>query len=368
MARFSLTGFILRCYPNGRKIWLVQYRDATGATRRVNIGDANVIEADRARAQAKQLLSGVTLGENPAMQREETRAAEKFGPMVERYLAYAGKRQKPSSLSETRRNLTKHCAELNTTPAKDVRRADIAGLHCRITESVGATAANRTLAALSALFGPAMATGVVEANPVLKVPRNVEVSRERVLSDAEIKAIWKAAGDGSDFGRIVRLLLLTGCRRTEVVMQRLEVQDNLWTVPKERMKNGLPHEVPLSSEAIAQLHIALRALQEENAIVQKFVFGRRADSGFSGWSKAKARLDKVVGFDNWGLHDFRRTMSTRLHEAGDAACRRSAPGAHLRPPGRRRPEPITRAGYTQQKREALDLWAGMIAKIVGNAA
>ena len=92
----ELPGFILRCYPNGRKVWLVQFRDATGATRRINIGDAGVIEADKARLQAKKLLSGITLGDNPAARRDETRAAEKFGAMVDRYLAYAvsGKRHR----------------------------------------------------------------------------------------------------------------------------------------------------------------------------------------------------------------------------------------------------------------------------------
>ena len=81
----------------------MQYRDATGATRRVNIGDANVIEADKARHQARKLLGGVTLGENPAMIRDEMRMAEKFGPLVDRYLAYAGGQQKACSLSETKR-------------------------------------------------------------------------------------------------------------------------------------------------------------------------------------------------------------------------------------------------------------------------
>ena len=110
---------------------------------------------------------------------------------------------------------------------------------------------------------------------------------------------------GSDYARIVRLLLLTGCRREEIGgLQWQEIEGDMITLGKGRTKTGVIHEVPLTELALAQLP------ERED---RKFVFGK--GDGFSGWSKAKARLGAAVGFE-FRLHDFRRTISTRLNEAG----------------------------------------------------
>ena len=165
-----------------------------------------------------------------------------------------------------------------------VSRADVATRLNAIASHNGLFAANRARAALSALFSWAIGEGIADANPVVGTNKATdEVSRDRVLSDEELRLIWQHAGEG-DYGAIVRLLILTGQRREEVGgMLWRELTDDLWTIGSDRTKNGSPHEVPLASESLAILsHIRKRDERE-------FVFGSR-EGPFSGWSRAKARL------------------------------------------------------------------------------
>ena len=148
-------------------------------------------------------------------------------------------------------------------------------------------------------------------------------------------------------------------------MQWEEISGDLWTVQSLRMKNGIAHEIPLTEKA-------LQCLPATQGDATGFVFGRILDkevqnlkNGFSGWSKAKARLDRAVGFDNWGLHDFRRTLSTRLHDAGVMPHVVEAILAHISGHKGGVAGIYNLASYRQQKREALKLWARMIGKIVG---
>jgi integrase len=357
----TLPGFGLRIRKGGKRTYMVQFRDSGKNTRKVVIGNADVRDADDARAEAKKLLGGVATGNDPAKAKREARQATKLGEVMGQYLAHAAGKQKASTLKETTRNLKIHAKPLHSSAIRSIDRMAIAGLHEKITASSGPTQANRVLAALSTLFTWSIGKGFIDNNPVFAVPKNAEISRERALSDAEIRAIWKATEPDTDYNRIIRLLLLTGCRRSEVGgMQWSELLEiaagTLWTVPGARMKNGLPHEVPLPERAVA----CLPAPKDGHS----FVFGRR-DTGFSGWSAAKKRLDKAVKFSNWGLHDFRRTLSTRLNEHGIMPHVVEAILAHISGAAKGGIAGVyNKAGYREQKTETLQIWSEMIEKIV----
>jgi integrase len=172
--------------------------------------------------------------------------------VAERYLKHARDRLKPRSFEEVERHLKKHWLPFRGLPLDKIGRALIASRLEEIAEQNGPIASNRARAALSALFAWAVATGHAEANPVTSTIRvGGEISREHVIADEELAAIWQACRDG-DYGRIVRLLILTGQRRDEVGDMRwseLDLARGLWTIPRERTKNGLPHGVPLSESA-----------------------------------------------------------------------------------------------------------------------
>ena len=129
--------------------------------------------------------------------------------------------------------------------------------------SRGTAIAGRTAAYGRACFAWAMKRGTVPSNPFAELPMSNSITkRERVLSDEEAAALWRAAGEAPlPYGAIVRLLMLTGQRREEVAgMTWAELSEDLatWTIPAKRTKNGAPHLVPLSQPARDLLH-ALRS-------------------------------------------------------------------------------------------------------------
>ena len=227
-----------------------------------------------------------------------------------------------------------------------------------------------------------MGEGLVDTNPVLGTNRQTdEPARDRVLTDAELVAIWNACRD-DDYGRIVRLLILTGQRRDEVgAMSKSEVDliSRKWSIPSERTKNGRAHEVPLSDLAISILE---PAVSREGREKRNLIFGEADDSSFSGWSRAKNALDQRIeqtrkGFDEiaksgkdakpvpWRLHDIRRTVATRMGEPLGVlphvveAILNHVSGSKAGVAGI-----YNLALYATEKQQALDRWAAHIEALL----
>src|SRR5215213_1316050 len=286
----ALPGFGLRIRAGGKRVWIAQYR--MGAKqRRVTIGSVQAIDPDEARLRAKEVLAHAQLGKDPQADKVEARAkaALTLGAVVERYLdRHAAQRLKPKTLAETQRYLRHHWRPLHPLPLHKIERRHAAAYLAEIATSNGPIAANRARAALSALFTWAMREGLVDTNPVVGTNRAVpERSRERVLSDAELAAIWQACGD-DDYGRIVQLLILTGQRREEVGGMRwaeIDLAAARWCIPSERTKNHRPHEVALTAPALKIIRVLLRRPG------RPFLFGE-GQGPFQGWSKARAGLDR----------------------------------------------------------------------------
>ena len=123
---------------------------------------------------------------------------------------------KPRSLTECSRHLDKHWKPLHRLPLTAIDRSTVAAQLRVIAADRGAAAANRARTTLSALFAWAIGEGLCDSNPVIGTNKAAESGpRLRVLSDAELAAIWRAAPD-NDYGRIVQLLMLTAQRRDEI--------------------------------------------------------------------------------------------------------------------------------------------------------
>ena len=197
---------------------------------------------------ARQKAASVAQGANPSVERKKKRTAGTVLEVVEAYLVHAKERQRSRSFSETERHLRIHAASLHHDRVETVRRGDIAALLGRIAESSGPIAANRLRAALSAMWTWGLRTGLIDAdsNPVAFTVRQPETARDRTLSGAELKAIWDATINGKDYSRIVRLCLLTGCRREEIGRLRWdEIQGDRIVFGPDRMKGNLAHEIAL---------------------------------------------------------------------------------------------------------------------------
>jgi integrase len=244
-----------------------------------------------------------------------------------------------------------------------VRRVDIAGLLARIAANSGPIAANRLRAALSALWTWGLRSGLIDAdnNPVTFTVRQPETPRDRTLNGAELKAIWDTTDDGNDYSRIVRLCLLTGCRRGEIGGLRWdELQDDRIAFGPDRMKGNISHDIAL-------LPMISSTLPKRLDDASGCVFGRRG-TGFSGWSKSKINLDaKIAGLGlempAWGLHDLRRTLSTRLHDTGVEPLVIEALLAHKQ---QGVAAVYNRASFREAKRAALIRWHEMLVQEIAN--
>jgi integrase len=143
-------------------------------------------------------------------------------------------------------------------------------------------------------------------------------SRDRVLSDDELAAVWRATDGSGPYDAIIRMLILTGQRRDEVAaMTWNEISPDLltWTIPAIRAKNSEMHIVPLSPQAQGILGATTRFKWRRERGELEVVFPGRVGS-FSGFSKAKAVLDEASGVKNWRVHDLRRTVATNLQKLG----------------------------------------------------
>jgi integrase len=152
---------------------------------------------------------------------------------------------------------------------------------------------------------------LAENNPAALCNRNAEKSRDRVLSRDEIKQVWAALPD-TDYGAIVKLLVLTGQRATEISdlqWSEIDRERGLISLPPSRTKNRRWHAVPMSDMVRAIIEA-----RPQNG--RDHVFGVGHKRGFTGWSRAKANLDEAVKIPSWRIHDIRRSAATGMAEIG----------------------------------------------------
>jgi integrase len=227
---------------------------------------------------AAKVHAQIALGHDPAAAREAERQqeAETVGAILRTYLP--GKKLRPRSRVEIERHLLKNAAPLHNRPIAKITRREIATCLAGVTERSGTSQANRTRGSLSAFFTWCCQRGLIETNPVAFTETHKEEARHRVLSDAELRQIWNALAD-NDYGKAVKLLILTGQRRNEIGKVRwseIDLARGLISLPGERTKNGKPHDIPISAP--------LRAILESQSRVGEYVFGRR---GILDWSHKK---------------------------------------------------------------------------------
>ena len=345
--------------------WFFRYRSGL-QHRRVTLGTTVALSANDARKLAADLYAKVAGGQDPAGDRHEQRArsGETVGALLDSYLAFKAKKLRPRSLYEVTRHLRVNAKALHPIHIAKLDRRAVSTARTAIAVKRGEVTANRTTASLSAFATWCMQEGLIENNPVLKTAKYTEKTRERVLSDAELRAIWQATDTGTDYDAIIRLLMLTGCRAGEIAGLRWdEISDDTITIPPARTKNGRQHIVALAPAAQA----ILAALPRDDV----FVFGYRQGSPFSGWSKSKRVLDERIaasGFElaeSWTPHDLRRTFATRLSDAGVQPHIVSELLNHISEHKSGVHGTYNRSAYLNERRAALLLWADLLMGIVG---
>ena len=250
----DVPGFGLRLRASGARTWIFQYK-VGGRTRRLVLGNASAVKPARAREIAGELHG---LGGDPAAEKRDSvrRSQDTFGNLIDRFLEQYNKR--PKTVEEVTRHLKTYSAPLHSMPVDSITLRDVADLLTKLDKSSGSTTANRVRSTLSAVFGWAMREGLALSNPVVNTNKRDEHPRDRVLSNDEIKRIWNAAGDDT-FGTIIKLLILTGRRRSEISELRWsEIGADAIQLPSVRTKNRRAHVVPLAPTARSLLEKSRR--------------------------------------------------------------------------------------------------------------
>ena len=359
----DMSGLGLRVLKSGSRSWVVRYR--VGKRQRViTLGKIAVLSPAQARAKAGEILAKARLGQDSQAEilTEKASAGSLLGDLVTNYIEQHVERvQRPRTQIETKRHLLKHWKPFHRIAIADVTHQMVAEHLGKLERRSGPVARNRARSSLSRLFSWAMQEGFSDQNPVGDTAKRPERARERILSRDELSAIWHATDEPGDHNAIVRLLLLTGQRRQEVGgmgRQEVDLEKAIWVIPSERTKNRRAHEVPLSPLAVE----VLIALVEGTD--RAFVFGL-GDGPFSGWSRAKARLDRKCGVENWTLHDLRRTFVTELAEMGVMPHVIEAIVNHTSGHKAGIAGVYNRATYAGEKRAALDQWSEEIGQMSG---
>ena len=311
--------FGVRVRKSGRKTFMFLYRTG-GRRRRMKLGIYPALSLADARSQAFNLLGAVQRGEDPAEQRRQERRAGTFEELGELYLErHARPYKKPASIKEDTRMLKTYLLPVwRRRQFRSITRSDVILLLDDIQfKRQAPVMANRVKALISTMFNFALRKALVPetfANPCTHVQLPVrERSRDRVLSDDEIRALWKDLENHVEpTASIYRLVLLIGQRPGETKAMRWGDIDGerIWTIPGTETKNKREHKIPLSSQALAIIE-GLRPLTGDS----EFVFASSRGGHIRWLQKMSQRIQKNTGF-HFRPHDLRRTCATNLSKLG----------------------------------------------------
>ena len=365
--------------PTGARSWAFRYSH-NGKARKLTIGRYPGLGLADARKEARRLGVEVERGADPCADKMAVKVAA-GAPVVltvamvaELFVKqHTAKKNGERWSKEVRRILAKDILPaIGHKPAATVTKADVRDLRDKIADGDGKGRApapiqsNRALSVMAKMFRWALSEDYVSADPTAGLAkRGAETARGRVLSDDELARVWRAASELEyPFGPAVRLLVLTGARREEIAaMKWSEIGTAKWRdaiartegevpallLPASRAKNKLEHITPLSASAMVVLDGVPRIGRGD------LVFTTNGVTPVSGWSKAKAQIDRLSGATGWVLHDLRRTLATGLGDGlgVDPHVVEAVLGHVVKGVG----GVYNRSSYLREKAEALDLWA-----------
>jgi integrase len=317
----ELAGFGLRVTAAGTKAFVLNYyRKIDGRERRLTIGGFPSWTTAAAREEAKRLRREIDGGADPVGEHQANRDAPTLAELSDRFIAEHLPRKRPSTAADYRRRI-----EADIRPALGglkvhaVTFADIDAMHRRISVRGSKIAANRIVALASALFAFAIKLGWRDPpNPCRGIEKNHESQRTRYLSEAELTRLLAVLDDCRDpaAANAVRLLLLTGARRGELLSARwadVDLNVGVWTKPSTSTKQKQPHVVPLAKAAI-EILTDMRAQAGDGA---EWIFpasrggGPRRDLG-EVWDELRAAASIL----DVHLHDLRHTYASAVASSG----------------------------------------------------
>jgi integrase len=376
----GLPGFGIRFRNGGAGVYVIQY-SVNGRQGKMGLGKVAQVTLDAAQTEAKQQFAMIARNVDPALERSKqiAKSGEKFGEKIAVFFADLEKKGlSPGYIKDYKRNLQGYMTNLHRYGLGDITRALIAAELDKIEQEHGYRQAGLARSQIHRFYEWAFGKGLVETNPAAGTEKRDSERNTRVLTPAELIAIWNATSSDGHFDKIVRLLMLTAARGAQIGSlnrkTELKLDDRLcdFIPPHVREKSGQDSSdrgktknkerfwLALSNRAMAILETVPPRIGSD------FVFGT-GEGGFSGWSTAKERLDAKLGdkVERWTFHDFRRTFESLgidqckippwvtdvcLHHVGEhkKGIKRTYNHAH----------------YIDEKRDAMERWGAYIDGLV----
>jgi integrase len=318
----GVAGFGVRVTAAATKSFILNYRvRGSGRERRYTIGAFPDWTTVAARAKARELRRLISDGGDPLGDLKDERAAPTMADLIERFEQEHLPRKRPGTVVNYRVLLGRHVRpHFGERKVADVRFEDVDSLHGKITKQGFPYAANRCKAVLSKMFNLAIRWNMRPDNPCRGIEKNHEAKRKRYLSGDELARLIKALAVHPDkrAANIIRLLMLTGARRGEVLAMRwadIDVGNGTWTKPASTTKQKADHVVPLSAPA-RQLLAEIQA-QAGKRPLGEYVFPSGSDSGHVvDIKRAWRTLCEGAGITGLRIHDLRHSFASQLASGG----------------------------------------------------
>lgn len=362
----QLPGLILEVNPGGSRMWRIRYRVRRGARRQFRtfkIGDARSITLGMAIEKAKEVLAAVQLTDADPQAERTAPAGREVNELFQLWLHQHAKRNKrswPRDVELWERHIG---PSVGTKVAGDLSRLEVATMLDRIADRAPRQA-DIAAALLSSIYNWGIATGRVENNPAFKQPKRANMLPvERVLTTDELRSLWKVLDAKSSQGaRAVRIMMLTGCRLSEVFgFECGELNGSVWLVGSGRMKAKRPHLVPVTATLATLFAEALSVGPDAPFNPSKLNGKHLSHRGHL----AAARAMREAGIEGATPHCIRRTFATGLARLGvddgligrilsHSAGKQTVTGRHY-----------NAHSYEAEKRKALELWETELRQIVG---
>lgn len=389
-------GLIFRVTRTGKRTWSVRYRNVAGEHRRKSLGSFPAVSLSRAREEARKVKGSVASGadlvasERDHRRKELDKRLHTMAGLAELYFEDSGLGLHKANARGPKRSGTieleklifnKHIKpKFGKRAVSDLSRIEIQAFVSSVsrkTPSAGRLCRN----VIRQIMSYAVSREIIQHNPALQVAVVAAKARERVLSDDELRRLWHALGSPSEvpklslskeMGLAIQLAAATLQRGGEVIgmaWSEVNLENRIWTIPADRMKNHKVHLVPLSETAISLINQA-RVLIDGETFVFESTRGSGTHMERRALSRAMSRTTMALGIENATAHDLRRTGATLLTSerigiprfvvsqvlghSSDTGGAAAITGIHY-----------DRYDYLAEKRRALDSWSELLREITG---
>ena len=367
------TGLYIRVAPSGRKTWIYRYF-FDGMPRRMQLGVFPSTSLAEAREKHAAAMIDVQKGIDPGVKAKEAKAKRKAAPNFQDLLDEFWEMElKAKQTGKERRRLIEKDAlpVWKNRKVNSITRRDAVLLIDKVRQRAP-VGANRFQSVLVRMFNFAAERGIIEVSPLIGLRRATEKPRSRVLTDEEIKLLWKGTElENKDIDMYlptklaIRLLLLTGQRCGEVAgmsWNEIDFDANFWNIPPGRMKNAEPQRVPLLPMTLEVLKQA-KVYSGDSTFVFQSSYKPEQPIIRQSITRAVSRHRTEMGIEkHFTPHDLRRTLRTRLAELGiDDIVAERVLGHKLQG----LLAVYNRYPYDSEKRQALSLWERRLREILG---